>query len=130
MSILFFLTDFLVLQRGETNFLTCFMSLVHGRGSRDFFEGQIEILKKEMQCMSKGFIEERKVFQREMQEFYQNCQLQLKEQIREQNRRVEQVIREQFNTLISVNHLLSCCRITIGNTDGLNQLFNLLQFIH
>ncbi|XP_004952706.2 uncharacterized protein LOC101772058 isoform X2 [Setaria italica] len=68
--------------------------------SKDFYEGQIDILKKEMQCMSKGFIEERKVFQREMQEFYQNSQLQLQEQISEQNRSME-LIREQLNTLIS-----------------------------
>ncbi|RLN08032.1 calmodulin-binding protein 60 F-like isoform X1 [Panicum miliaceum] len=73
-------------------------------GSKDFYEGQIEILKKEMQCMSKGFIEERKTFQRAMQEFYQNSQLQLKEHISEQNRMMEQLIREQFNTLISEIH--------------------------
>ena len=72
------------------------------RETKDFYEAQIEILKKEMQCMSKELIEERKSFQREMQRFYQNSQLQLKEQISEQNRRMEQLIREQFNTLISV----------------------------
>lgn len=52
--------------------------------------------------MSKGFIEERKVLQREMQLFYQNSQLQLNEQISEQQRRMEQIW-GQFNTLISVN---------------------------
>lgn len=72
------------------------------RETKEFYEAQIEILKKEMQCMSKGFIEERKSFQREMQHFYQNSQLQLKEQISEQNQRMEQLIREQFNTLVSV----------------------------
>lgn len=53
--------------------------------------------------MTKGFIEESKTLQREMREFYQNSQLQLKEQISEQNRRMEQLIQEQFkfNTLIS-----------------------------
>lgn len=69
---------------------------------KDFYKSQIEILKKEMQCMSKGFIEERKVLQREMQLFYQNSQLQLNEQISEQQRRMEQIW-GQFNTLISVN---------------------------
>uniref|UniRef100_A0A0A8XQ86 Calmodulin-binding protein n=1 Tax=Arundo donax TaxID=35708 RepID=A0A0A8XQ86_ARUDO len=68
--------------------------------AKDFYEGQIEILKKEMQCMSKGFIEERKNLQREMQEFYQNSQLQLCELISEQHKRME-LISEQFNTLIS-----------------------------
>jgi hypothetical protein len=52
--------------------------------------------------MSNGFIEERKSFQREMQKFYQDSQLHLKEQISEQNRWMEQLFREQFNTLISV----------------------------
>ncbi|KAK3154416.1 hypothetical protein QOZ80_2BG0190250 [Eleusine coracana subsp. coracana] len=64
---------------------------------KDFYECQIEILKKEMQCMSKGFIEDCKILQREMQEFYQNSQLQLKEKICES---MEQLIREQFNTSI------------------------------
>ncbi|KXG30476.1 calmodulin-binding protein 60 A [Sorghum bicolor] len=73
----------------------------HHQETKDFYEAQIEILKKEMQCMSKELIEERKSFQREMQRFYQNSQLQLKEQISEQHRRMEQLIREQFNTLIS-----------------------------
>ncbi|BAT15165.1 Os11g0665000 [Oryza sativa Japonica Group] len=68
--------------------------------TQDFYKSQIEILKKEMQCMSKGFIEERKVLQREMQLFYQNSQLQLNEQISEQQRRMEQIW-GQFNTLIS-----------------------------
>jgi hypothetical protein len=72
------------------------------RETKEFYEAQIEILKKEMQCMSNGFIEERKSFQREMQKFYQDSQLQLKEQISEQNRWMEQLFREQFNTLISV----------------------------
>jgi len=72
------------------------------RETKEFYEAQIEILKKEMQCMSKGFIEERKSFEREMQRFYQDSQLQLKEQISEQHRRMEQLFREQFNTLISV----------------------------
>ncbi|XP_052135287.1 uncharacterized protein LOC127753877 [Oryza glaberrima] len=74
--------------------------------TQDFYKSQIEILKKEMQCMSKGFIEERKVLQRKMQLFYQNSQLQLNEQISEQQRRMEQIW-GQFNTLISLLHYLN-----------------------
>ncbi|XP_062223000.1 calmodulin-binding protein 60 B-like isoform X2 [Phragmites australis] len=66
--------------------------------TQDFCESQIKILRKEMQLMSKGFIEECRTLQREMREFYQNSRLQFKEQISE---RMEQLIREQFNTLIS-----------------------------
>lgn len=70
--------------------------------TKDFYEEQIEMLKKEMQCMSKGLSEERRILQREMQQFYQNSQLQLNEHINEQHWRMEQIW-EQFNTLISVN---------------------------
>lgn len=75
---------------------------MHDRDTKDFYEEQIEMLKKEMQCMSKGLSEERRILQREMQQFNQNSQLQLNEHINEQHWRMEQIW-EQFNTLISVN---------------------------
>ncbi|CAL5057583.1 unnamed protein product [Urochloa decumbens] len=83
---------------------------LHRREKEDFYEAQIEILKKEMGCMSQGFAEERKNRQREMQEFYQNSQLLFKEVkglISEQNSRMERCCRssellwERVNTLIS-----------------------------
>ncbi|KAL6634121.1 hypothetical protein ACP70R_026792 [Stipagrostis hirtigluma subsp. patula] len=68
--------------------------------TRDFCDSQIEILKKEMQCMSKGFTEGLKTIQTKMQEFYQISQLQFKEHTSEQNRRMD-LISDQLNTLIS-----------------------------
>uniref|UniRef100_A0ACD5YLW4 Uncharacterized protein n=2 Tax=Avena sativa TaxID=4498 RepID=A0ACD5YLW4_AVESA len=74
---------------------------------KDFYESQIEILRKEMECISKGFMEERKTLQKEMQEFYQSSQLQLHELITEQGRRMQEchkncrLIWEQFNNQLS-----------------------------
>ncbi|KAM0883191.1 hypothetical protein ACQ4PT_031792 [Festuca glaucescens] len=75
--------------------------------NKDFYESQIEILKKEMECISKGFMEDRKTLQKDMQEFYQSSQLQLHELITEQSRRMQEchknsrLILEQFNNQLS-----------------------------
>ncbi|CAM0944977.1 unnamed protein product [Alopecurus aequalis] len=77
------------------------------REKTDFYESQIEILKKEMECISKGFMEERKILQKEMQEFYQSSQLRLHELITEQGRSMQEchknsrLIWEQFNNQLS-----------------------------
>ncbi|VAH13058.1 unnamed protein product [Triticum turgidum subsp. durum] len=77
------------------------------REKKDFYESQNEILKKEMECMSKGFVEERKTLQKEMQQFYQSSQLQLHELITEQGRRMQEchknfrLIWEQLNNQLS-----------------------------
>lgn len=65
------------------------------------------MLKKEMECISKGFMEERKILQKQMQEFYQSSQLRIHELITEQGRWMQEchknsrLIWEQFNNQLS-----------------------------
>ncbi|KAJ1279653.1 hypothetical protein BS78_04G170600 [Paspalum vaginatum] len=72
----------------------------HHQEKDDLYKIQIEILKKEIRCMSKGFTEELKNSLREMQEFSQNFQLQLKE-MKELISEQHQLNGERLNTLVS-----------------------------